>query len=60
MLENQMRMSDAYWRAYERWKKIESIEGLDAAGRLSREQAHERPCAGKPEEFDLNLASPAQ
>jgi hypothetical protein len=42
MLESQMRTSDDYWRAYERWKKIGTIKGLNAAGRLSREQAHER------------------
>lgn len=42
MLENQMRVSDEYWRAYRRWKKTGSLEGIDAAGRLSREEAHER------------------
>jgi len=42
MLENQMRISDDYWRAYRRWKKIGSIEGINAASRLSREEAHER------------------
>jgi len=42
MLENQMRLSDGYWRAYARWKRIGSIKGIDAAGRLSREEAHER------------------
>jgi hypothetical protein len=42
MLENQMRTGDEYWRAYDRWKKIGSIKGINAAGRLSREQAHER------------------
>lgn len=42
MLEHQMRLSDDYWRAYARWKRIGRVEGIDAAGRLSREEAHER------------------
>jgi hypothetical protein len=42
MLENQMRMTDEYWRAFHRWKKIGGIKGIDAAGRLTREEAHER------------------
>jgi hypothetical protein len=42
MLENRMRMSDAYWRAYRKWKKIAGIEGIDASCRLSRKQAHAR------------------
>lgn len=42
MVESQMRLGDEYWRAYERWKKIGGIKGIDAAGRLSREEAHER------------------
>ena len=42
MLENQMRVSDEYWSAYERWKKIGNIKGINAANRLSREQAHGR------------------
>jgi len=32
----------AYWRAYEKWKKIGSIQGIDAAGRPSRDQIHAR------------------
>ena len=42
MLENQMRLSDDYWRAYKQWRKIGSIQGIDAAGRMSRDQAHAR------------------
>lgn len=42
MLENQMRASDEYWQAYKRWKKIGNLPGIEAAGRLSREEAHER------------------
>lgn len=43
MLESKTRLSDEYWRAYERWKKIGSIAGIDAAARPSREDAYERP-----------------
>ncbi len=42
ILERQMKMSDEYWLAYERWKKLGSIPGVDASGRLSRDKAHER------------------
>jgi hypothetical protein len=42
VLEEQMRVSDDYWRAYERWKKIGSIKGIGAAGRLTRDKAHGR------------------
>lgn len=42
VLEAQMRVSDEYWHAYERWKKIGSIKGIDAAGRLTRDKAHGR------------------
>jgi hypothetical protein len=42
ILENQMRMTDEYWRAYARWKRIGSIAGIDAARRLSRDEAHAR------------------
>ena len=42
MLENQMRLSDEYWQAHARWQKIESIPGIEASGRLSRERVHER------------------
>jgi len=41
MLEDQMRLSDDYWRAYRQWKRIRSID-VDAAGRLSRDEAHAR------------------
>ena len=43
MLEEEMRRTDAYWAAYERWKKIGPIPGLDAANRLTREEANDRP-----------------
>ena len=42
MLEDQMRRTDEYWAAYEKWKKIKPIPGLDAAHRLTREEANAR------------------
>ena len=42
MLENQMRASDDYWRAYRKWKRISPVRGVDAARRMSREEAHAR------------------
>lgn len=42
MLEDQMRRTDSYRKAYEAWKKIKPIKGFDASKRLSRDQAHER------------------
>ena len=42
MLEDQMRKSDAYRAAYETWKRIPPIPGLDAADRLTREEANAR------------------
>ena len=41
MLEDQMRRTDEYWAAYEKWKKIKPIPGL-AAHRLTREEANTR------------------
>ena len=42
MLEREMRQTDLYWQAYERWKKLKPIPGLDASRRLNREEVHER------------------
>jgi hypothetical protein len=42
MLEDQMRQNDEYWAAYEKWKKIKPMPGLDAAHRLTREEANAR------------------
>lgn len=42
MIESQMRLGDEYWRAYERWKKIGGIKGIDARKRMSRDDAHAR------------------
>lgn len=41
MLERQMRLSDDYWKAYERWKRV-SIPGIASGRPLTREEAHER------------------
>jgi hypothetical protein len=41
MLEEEMRRTEEYWRAYESWKTIGPWD-IDAANRLSREEAHER------------------
>ena len=41
MLEDQMRLSDEYWRAYRQWKKIPAT-GAGAADRVSRDEAHGR------------------
>lgn len=42
MLENQMRASDDYWRAFRKWKRLGPMKRLDAARRMSREEAHAR------------------
>ncbi len=42
MLEEQMRKTDEYWRAYERVKKIKPIPGFDASKRLTRAELYER------------------
>jgi hypothetical protein len=42
MLERQMRLTDDYWRAFERWKSRRTMALESAAERMSREQAHER------------------
>lgn len=42
MLEDQMRQTEEYWRAYERVKKIKPIRGFDASKRLSRTELYER------------------
>jgi hypothetical protein len=41
MLEREMRQTDAYWKAFERWKQIKPIPGLTGPF-LTREEAHER------------------
>jgi hypothetical protein len=42
MIEDQMRRTNAYWLAFEKWKKIKPIPGIDAAHRMTREEANER------------------
>jgi hypothetical protein len=42
MLENQMRLSDEYWQAYEQWKQLKGAPGAATEPRLSREELHER------------------
>lgn len=42
MLEERMRQTDDYWRAYEKWKKIKPIKGFDASKRLTRAELYER------------------
>jgi len=42
MLEDEMRRTDEYWKAYERWKKIKPIPGFDASKRLKRDEPYDR------------------
>lgn len=44
LLEKEMRASDAYWRAYEEWKRLDRDLGapIDASKRMTREEVHER------------------
>ena len=42
MIERQMRLSDEYWRAFEHWKSNRPVAEYGAAGRMSREEVHER------------------
>jgi hypothetical protein len=42
MLEDEMRRTDEYWKAYERLKKIKPIPGVDAAKRLKRDEIYDR------------------
>jgi hypothetical protein len=42
MLEEQMRRSDEYWRAYEELKKIQPVPGFAARDRLTRDELYER------------------
>jgi len=41
MLEDQMRRTDEYWKAYEKWKKIKPIPGFDASKRMSRQELYD-------------------
>ena len=41
MLEDQMRRTDEYGKAHERWKKVKPIPGLNAAKRMSRQELYD-------------------
>lgn len=42
MLERQMRLTDEYWQAFERWKGNRPMARASAHERMDREEAHER------------------
>lgn len=42
MLEDEMRRTDEYWKAYEHWKKIKPVPGVDASKRAKREEIYDR------------------
>jgi hypothetical protein len=42
MLERQMRLTDEYWRAFDRWKQDRPLAAASATERMSREEARER------------------
>ena len=42
ILEREMRGSDSYWQAYEHWKELKPVPGVDASRRWGREELHER------------------
>lgn len=42
MLEREMRLSDAYWRAFEHWRSRRPVAAAAAAQRMTRDQLHER------------------
>ena len=42
MLERRMRVTDDYWRAFERWKWNRPLAASGATQRPTREQTHER------------------
>jgi hypothetical protein len=45
MLERQMRVTDEYWQAFKRWKKLlpaGGVKGVDASRRAGREETHAR------------------
>jgi len=44
LLKREMRQTDAYWKAYEEWKRLPDDLGgsIDASKRFTREEAHER------------------
>jgi len=42
MLEEKMRLSDEYWKAFERWKKFKGVKGFKVKDAFSRDEVHER------------------
>lgn len=42
MLEREMRLSDEYWRAFDRWKSHQPLASRPAAERMTRAEVHER------------------
>lgn len=42
MLERETRMNDDYWRAYECWKQLAPIPGIDTGAKPSRDELYER------------------
>ena len=42
MLERQMRLTDEYWAAFERFKTIQPFPQVKAAQRMTREEANAR------------------
>jgi len=42
MLERQMRLTDAYWKAFDRWKSRSAVAETGASKRWNREEVHER------------------
>jgi hypothetical protein len=42
LLEDQMRLSDEYWRGLAEWRELKAVAGASAADRMSREGSHRR------------------
>jgi hypothetical protein len=42
MIEDQMRQSDEYWKAFKSWKSLKPVRGADGARRARRDEVHER------------------
>lgn len=42
LIEEQMRHSDEYWKAFKEWQSLEPVSGADAVNRAGRNDVHER------------------
>ena len=42
MLEEKMRLTDEYWKAFERWKQIKPVKGFKVSDAFTRDEVHER------------------